>query len=52
MTKPNKSLKSVEFRKLYEALWESCTKLKSKVSATFLRETTRIPNKREIERQE
>jgi hypothetical protein len=49
MRKNRKSLKSAEFQKLYNALWESCTKPKSKVSATFLRETTRIPNQKEQE---
>lgn len=47
MRKNRKSLKSAEFQRLYNALWESCTKPKSKVSATFLRETTRTPNLKE-----
>ena len=47
MRKSKKSLSSADFQRLYMALWESCTKPKSKVSATFLRETTRIPNQKE-----
>jgi hypothetical protein len=44
MRKSKKNLNSADFQRLYSTLWESSTKTESKVSATFLRETTRIPN--------
>jgi hypothetical protein len=50
MNKHKKNLKSPEFQRLYEILYEKGENLrKGSVSSVFVRETTRIPSKQEKE---